>query len=84
MKTTNQPQTSHPKQRWWLLILIGGIVPITLILGNVYDISNRLIIGIVVITTLIFASMWLWMHANANANGDEWWQDDSASGWRGY
>jgi len=28
--------------------------------------------------------MWLWYQANLRANDGEWWQDDEASGWRGY
>jgi hypothetical protein len=29
-----------------------------------------------------FVLLMMWM--NANATGDEWWQDNDASGWRGY
>jgi undecaprenyl pyrophosphate phosphatase UppP len=77
--------TENKKQQaWWLLILVGGIVPLTLVLGSEYGISNRITIPIIVIAALIFCSMWVWIRANAHATGDEWWQDDSASGWRGY
>lgn len=84
MEKRQHHKVSGKQQPWWLLILVGGIVPLTLILGSEYGISNRITIPIMVVAALIFGSMWLWMHANANATGDEWWQDDSASGWRGY
>jgi hypothetical protein len=71
-------------QRWWLLFLVGGVIPLTLILGSQFDIPQRFTIPILVIAALAFGAMWIWMHANANATGDEWWQDNSSSGWRGY
>ena len=76
-------QAAKP-QRWWLLISVGSIIPLTLILGNQFDLPQKFTIVIVVVAVLVFGSMALWMRANANATGDEWWQDDSSSGWRGY
>ena len=73
------------KQRHaWLLVLLGGIIPLTLILGNQFNIPQRFIIPIVVVVALVFGAWALWMRANTNASGNEWWQDDSSSGWRGY
>lgn len=82
-KNTQRVKTIK-KQPWWLLIVVGGLIVLTFILGSQYGVSNRVTIPIEVVGTLIFGSMWLWMRANATATGDEWWQDDSASGWRGY
>ena len=76
-------QAAKP-QRWWLLISVWSIIPLTLILGNQFDLPKKFTIVIVVVAVLVFGSMALWMRANANATGDEWWQDDSSSGWRGY
>ena len=75
---------SSQRQRWWLLILVGGIIPLILILSNEFNIPQRFTLPIVVVGALAFGAMALWMRANANATGDEWWQDDSSSGWRGY
>lgn len=84
MKMNGIQMKTTKKQPWWLLIPVGGFVPLTLILGNEYDVSTRITIPIIVISTFMFSYMWIWMRANANATGDEWWQDDNASGWRGY
>lgn len=71
-------------QQAWLLILVGGIIPLTLLLGNEFDIPQKFVILIVLVTAFIFGAMTIWIHANSNASGDEWWQDDRSSGWRGY
>ena len=75
---------TEKKQSWWLVIFVGGIIPLTLILGSAYNLADRVVIPIVIIALFLFGSMWMWMHANATAKGDEWWQDDHTSGWRGY
>ncbi len=78
MKRTTNPQ------RWWLLIVVGALIPLSLILGSEFNIPQRFTILIAVVAALVFGSMLLWMRANANATGEEWWQDDNSSGWRGY
>ena len=75
---------SSKQQRWWLLVLVGAIIPLTLLLAHEFDLAQRFTVPIIVVTALVFGSMAMWMYANANATGDEWWQDDSSTGWRGY
>jgi hypothetical protein len=73
---------------WWKkslpLIVLGGAIPTILILGSYFDAPSKFTIPVVVILGLLFASMTLWAFANRRADGSEWWQDDDASGWRGY
>lgn len=66
------------------LILVGGAIPTILILGNFFAVRQAVVIVVVISLGLIFGTMALWTYANRKANGSEWWQDDSASGWRGY
>lgn len=66
------------------LILVGGAIPTLLILSAYFKIPQAATIALVIILAIAFGSMALWSFANRNANGSEWWQDDSASGWRGY
>ena len=66
------------------LILIGGSIPTTIILSSYFELPKTAVIPLVVILSLIFGAMALWAYANREADGSEWWQDDSASGWRGY
>ncbi len=75
------------KARWkkYLpLILVGGIIPVSIVLGRYFHFSQAVVVPFIVVVSLIFASMALWAYANRAADGSEWWQDDSASGWRGY
>lgn len=75
------------KVRWkkyWTLILVGGLIPLTIILSSIFDWPKRASLPLLVILGIIFATMALWAYANRKADGTEWWQDDSASGWRGY
>jgi uncharacterized membrane protein YjjP (DUF1212 family) len=67
----------------WLLLLGAGLVAAT-VLALFVGIPQRDVIAFDVIGSLVFASAALWQHASAHATGQEWWQDDSASGWRGY
>ncbi|QPC83372.1 hypothetical protein G4Y79_03045 [Phototrophicus methaneseepsis] len=85
-KPKNDLQTNKPinKQPWWLLIVVGGMIPLTLTLARTLSLPLPITITIILVTALIFGAMALWLHANAQAIGDEWWQDDHASGWRGY
>jgi len=66
------------------LILVGGMIPTAIILSSYFAWPQAVSIPLVIVLSLIFASMALWAHANRKADGSEWWQDDSASGWRGY
>lgn len=67
-----------------LLVFLGGTILITLTVGIVFHLSTIWLTGLVLVLGLIFAATWLWHQANVWATGDEWWQDDQASGWRGY
>ena len=75
---------SSKRQRWWLLILVSNLIPLILIFGAQFNIPQRFTLPLIVVDVLLFGAMALWMRANAKATGDEWWQDDSSSGWRGY
>lgn len=68
----------------FLLVLVGGAIPVTLTLGIVFRLSPSLITVLILVLGLMLAAMWLWYQANLDATGKEWWQDDEASGWRGY
>ena len=67
-----------------LPILLGAMVPVSILLGSYYHISLAVILIIAVVSGLLCASSTLWAFANEKATGNEWWQDDDASGWRGY
>ena len=71
-------------KRRWPLFLIGATLPITLAVGIIFKLSTALITILLLVMGMILAAMWLWYQANLRARGDEWWQDDEASGWRGY
>lgn len=67
-----------------LIVLTGGAIPAVLALNSFFRLSDRLAIILIVFLGLICGSMTLWAYANRHVDGSEWWQDDSASGWRGY
>ena len=75
---------STNRTRRFLLFLVGGAMPVILILGMVFRLPPSLITVLILVLGLMLAAMWLWYQANLDATGDEWWQDDQASGWRGY
>lgn len=77
-------QVKNSQKNSWLLILMGGSIPVAFILGAILNISQDIVVIYVVIMALLSGATAIWQHANQNASGDEWWQDDSASGWRGY
>jgi hypothetical protein len=70
--------------RCFFLFLVGGSMPVALTLGLILQLSTILLTALLLVMGVIFAAMWLWYKANLRANGDEWWQDNEASGWRGY
>lgn len=75
---------SGNRLRRFLLFLVGGALPVILTIGILLHLSPSLLTSLMVVLGLILAAMWLWYQANLDATGDEWWQDDQASGWRGY
>ena len=66
------------------LLLAGGAIPAFIVLSIVFNFPDAAVITLLIVLGIIFCSMALWSFANRNADGSEWWQDDSASGWRGY
>lgn len=71
-------------KRYLSLILVGGMIPATIILSSIFDLPKRTFVPLIIILSIVFAAMALWAYANRKADGTEWWQDDSASGWRSY
>jgi hypothetical protein len=72
------------RQRWWVLGLIGGIIPLAIVLSLAHSISPDVAVTVAIVAALALGALGIWMNANAQAQGDEWWQDDHSSGWRGY
>ena len=66
------------------LRIVGGSIPLVLILGEIFEVSHRLTIPYAIVAAMIVAAALVWTTANHKARGSEWWQDDEASGWRGY
>jgi hypothetical protein len=66
------------------LVLIGGVILTAIILSDYFELSKAVVIPLIIVLSLIFGAMVLWAYANRQVDGSEWWQDDSASGWRGY
>jgi hypothetical protein len=60
------------------------LIPAVILSGIIFHLSQSFIIPLVVILALLLGSVGIWAHANKGADGSEWWQDDDASGWRGY
>lgn len=65
-------------------VLLMGLTAAAIVLGSSLGVSYSFIIIFVMVAGLILGTMLLWQYANHHADGSEWWQDDSASGWRGY
>ena len=72
------------RKKYIPLVFIGGAIPTIIILGNYFAWSQAIVVPLVVVLTLALGAMALWTFANRQANHTKWWQDDSASGWRGY
>lgn len=77
-------QTKSKRTDQFLLTLVAGMIPVTIVLGNYFDMSVAAIVTIVMVASLIFGWLLMWIHANQHATGQEWWQDNDCSGWRGY
>jgi len=67
-----------------ILGLLAGLIPAIILFGHFFGLSQAWIVVIVIVAALVWGWLAIWTHANARADGTEWWQDDSASGWRGY
>lgn len=73
-----QTQKKFPR---WILAFVAIIVPLTLIMGAEFHISERFVIPAFIIAMMMFGTMMMWRRANSNATGQEWWQDDTSAGW---
>jgi len=60
------------------------IIPAIILLGILFHLSQALLVPLIMLGILLLGAGLLWARANKNADGSEWWQDDEASGWRGY
>lgn len=73
----------HQHDRSYLPYVIGSILT-GIVLSVYFNLSPTIIIILTVVGMIVVSSMLLWANANSHASGDEWWQDDNCSGWRGY
>ena len=75
---------SQLKQNGFVLVLLIGMALATIEVGSYFSVPRTLMIIFVIVSGLILATVSLWQYANRKVDGSEWWQDDDASGWRGY
>lgn len=83
-KSPMQSKPTPRRTRYVPLILLGGAIIALLIFGPHIGLSFNFIVPAVTVLCLVLGAAALWTHANLHATGDEWWQDDSADGWRNY
>lgn len=55
------------------------MIPIILILGNIFHLRHALLIPLVTVLFIISGAAALWAKANRHADGSEWWQEDDTS-----
>ena len=75
------------KNNYWFVLIIGGIVPVLLLLASILNLPKdvrELMVAVAVIGFVLFTALIIWINGNKNHTGDEWWHDNSCSGWRGY
>ena len=77
MKTRNRQRNSAI----YILLLL---VPAALVAGLIFHLSQAFLVPLVIVLGLVIGAVALWARASRSADGSEWWQDDDASGWRGY
>jgi hypothetical protein len=66
-------QTSSGWKKYVPLIVVGGLIPTTLILGSYFDLPKELTIPLVVFLSVAFGAMALWSYANWESDGAGWW-----------
>ncbi|MBZ0297739.1 MAG: SoxR reducing system RseC family protein [Anaerolineae bacterium] len=66
------------------LVFLGVALIAGMVLGFDFGASQTLLVVLLVIGGLAFGTMALWRYASTRATGDEWWQDESFTDWRGY
>lgn len=67
-----------------VLVLLIGAIPASILLENYFAVPAVVSIPLVVILLLFCGTVALWSHANKHKGEHQWWEDDHASGWRGY
>lgn len=72
------------RKSWTVPLLIAVSIPVIMVLGAYFDVAVAYLAVYAVFAAIVAGAAALWQHANGHADGSEWWQDDSASGWRGY
>lgn len=80
MKPPDSTQSSWCRPLWAVLLFAVGL----LLLAALTDIKLAYVVALLVIAGFLGSAAALWRRANAQADGSEWWQDEEASGWRGY
>ena len=72
------------RKRLTLPLIVAISIPVIIVVGMFFGVDGAYLTVYAVVAAIVSGAMALWRHANADADGSEWWQDDSASGWRGY
>lgn len=72
------------RKRILLLVLISSAIPSVIFLGSDFGLSPSASVPLIIVLSLATGATALWVYANRHVDGSEWWQDDSAGGWRGY
>lgn len=73
------------RKGYMVLFLIIGAIPASILLENYFGVPASISIPLLVVLSLFCGTVALWSFANRHTDGkDRWWQDDNASGWRGY
>jgi membrane protein implicated in regulation of membrane protease activity len=72
------------KQRNSAVYVVFWLIPAAMVGGLIFHLSQAFIVPLVIFLGLVVGAAALWARANRSADGSEWWQDDDASGWRGY
>lgn len=67
-----------------LLVFVLGAIPAIILLGNYFGLPGAVTIPLLVIFSFFGGAWAIWCHANQHPEENPWWQDDDASGWRGY
>ena len=80
MKPPDSIRSSWRQPLWALFLFAAGL----LLLAALADIKLAYVVALLVIAGFLGSAAALWRRANERADGSEWWQDDEASGWRGY
>ncbi len=76
-------QRANGRSAKTVLTVLGAILLFAMVL-DLFGVSHAALVVLATVAVIVLGAAALWSHATAVATGDEWWQDDDASGWRGY